>query len=282
MDIQAEIKRIEEEIRKTPYNKATQFHIGKLKAKLAKLRSDLQKKVAKKAGLGYGIRKAGDATILLVGFPSVGKSTLLNRITRADSKVGDYDFTTIDVIPGVLEYRGAKIQILDIPGVVEGVSAGKGRGKEILSVVRNADLVLIMIDASDTKAMKQLDVIEDELHKAGFRLNQKPPDVIVQKKNSGGISIGSAVKLTKVSKKDVKSILQEFKISNAEVTIREDISQDQLIDSVMKNRVYVPSIVVANKIDRLTGWNSYSGTSFLKSYSPINMTPRQLFLEKLC
>lgn len=250
MDIQEEIKEIEEEIKRTKYNKATQFHIGKLKAKLAKLRQDLQKRAAKKAGLGYGIRKAGDATVLLVGFPSVGKSTLLNRITRADSKIGDYDFTTLNVIPGVLEYRGAKIQVLDIPGVVEGASEGKGRGKEILSVVRNADLVLIMVDASDVnKAMKELDTIEDELYKAGFRLNQKPPEVIVKKRNSGGIDAGSAVKLTRVSIGAVKSILQEFKINNAEVTIREDISQDQLIDSIMKNRVYIPSIVVANKLD---------------------------------
>jgi len=250
MDVQEEIKRIEEEIRKTPYNKATQFHIGKLKAKLARLRQDLQKKAAKKAGLGYGIRKAGDATALLVGFPSVGKSTLLNKITRADSRVGEYDFTTLNVIPGVLEHKGAKIQILDIPGVVEGVSSGKGRGKEILSVVRNADLVLMMVDASDAdKAMKQLNVIEDELYKAGFRLNQKRPDVIVQKKNSGGISTGSAVKLTKINRESIKAILKEFKINNAEVTIREDISQDQLIDSIMKNRIYIPSLIVANKLD---------------------------------
>lgn len=250
MDIQEEIKAIEEEIRKTPYNKATQFHIGKLKAKLAKLRQDLQRKTAKKVGLGYGIRKAGDATVLLVGFPSVGKSTLLNRITKADSKIGEYDFTTLNVIPGVLEYRGARIQVLDIPGVVEGVSAGKGRGKEILSVVRNADLALIMVDASDTnKAMKQLSVIEDELYKAGFRLNKRPPDVIIKKRNSGGINAGSAVKLTKISIKAVKSILQEFKINNAEVTIREDVTQDQFIDSVMKNRVYIPSIIVVNKVD---------------------------------
>jgi small GTP-binding protein len=250
MDIQEEIKRIEEEISRTPYNKATQFHIGRLKAKLAKLRQDLQKKAAKKAGLGYGIKKEGDATVLLVGFPSVGKSTLLNRITKANSRVGDYDFTTLNVIPGVMEYRGARIQVLDIPGVVEGVSEGKGRGKEILSVVRNADLVLIMVDASDSeKGRSQLRIIEDELFKAGFRLNQRPPEVIIRKRNSGGISAGSAVKLTKITIEGVKSILREFRINNAEVTIREDISQEQLIDSAMGNRVYVPSIVVVNKID---------------------------------
>jgi small GTP-binding protein len=252
MDIHEEIKQIEEEIRKTPYNKATQFHIGKQKAKLAKLRQELQKRSVKKAGLGYGIRKSGDATVLLIGFPSVGKSTLINRITRADSKIGEYDFTTLNVIPGVMEYRGARIQVLDVPGLVEGASEGKGRGREILSVVRNADLVLIMIDASNSgKAIQQLDIIERELHNAGFRLNQKPPDVVVQKRNTGGISVGSAVRLTRMSVEGVKSILHEFRVNNAEVTIREDISQDQLIDAVMGNRVYIPSLVIANKADLL-------------------------------
>jgi small GTP-binding protein len=250
MDVQEEIKKIEEEIRTTKYNKATQFHIGKLKAKLAKLREEQKKRAAGKGGLGYGIKKEGDATVLFVGFPSVGKSTLLNKITSADSKIGEYDFTTLNVIPGVMEYRGAKIQVLDVPGLVKGASEGRGRGKEILSVVRNSDLVLIMIDASKIeKAMKELDTINDELYKAGFRLNQKPPEVRIKKRNAGGISAGSAVKLTNMTIEDVKSIMQEFKINNAEVTIRENITQDQLIDAIMDNRVYVPSIVVANKID---------------------------------
>lgn len=250
MDIQEEIKGIEEELKKTKYNKATQFHIGKQKAKLAKLRQELQKKSVGKAGLGYGMKKGGDATVLLVGFPSVGKSTLLNRITRAESKIGHYDFTTLNVIPGVLEYRGAKIQILDIPGVVEGASEGKGRGKEVLSVIRNADLVLIIIDSSNVeKGMKQLDIIQEELYKAGFRLNQKPPEIIIKKKNMGGIRAGSAVRLTNITMESIKSILQEFRISNAEVTIRENITQDHLIDAIMKNRTYVPSIVVVNKAD---------------------------------
>ena len=250
MDIQEEIKKIEDEIRTTKYNKATQFHVGKLKAKLAKLREEQKKKAVGKGGLGYGLKKEGDATVLFVGFPSVGKSTLLNKITRADSKIGEYDFTTLTVIPGVMEYNGAKIQVLDVPGLVEGAAEGKGRGKEILSVVRNADLVMIIIDATDPeKAIKQMKTIQDELHKAGFRLNQNPPQVIIKKKNVGGISAGSAIKLTKITIEGVKSLMQEFKINNADVTIRENISQDQLIDVIMGNRIYVPAIVVGNKID---------------------------------
>ena len=246
MNREEEIRKIEEELRRTKYNKATQYHIGQLKAKLARLKEESEKR---KAGRGktFSIRKSGDATVLLVGFPSVGKSTLLNRITSAESRTGNYDFTTLDIIPGVMEYRSSRIQILDIPGIVPGASSGKGRGREILSFVRSADLVIIMIDR-----MEQLKIIEKEMYDSGFRLNQKKPDVIIKKTDSGGIRISSTVRLTHVDRKMVKVVLKERGIHNADILIREDVTLDRLIDSVSKNRVYVKSLVVFNKIDLLT------------------------------
>jgi small GTP-binding protein len=247
MDREEEIREIEEEISRTKYNKATQKHIGMLKAKLARLREGEELEAKKKrAGAGYSVRKSGDATVLLVGFPSVGKSTLLNCLTNADSKIGHYDFTTLDVIPGVLEYNGAKIQVLDVPGMVEGASKGKGRGKEILSVMRSADLVVII---AESQKPGQIEALRRELHGGGFRLDQEPPDVRITKKNIGGLNIGSAVRLRKVSKDELESVLHEFKIRNAEVVIRQDITVEQFIDCLMGNRVYVPSILVINKSD---------------------------------
>lgn len=248
MESEEEIKRIEEEIRSTKYNKATQYHVGKLKAKLARLKEDGEKRKKTGKGKAFSLRKSGDATVLLVGFPSVGKSTLLNKITSAKTKTGDYDFTTIDVIPGVMEYNSAHIQILDIPGIVSGASTGKGRGKEILSVVRNADLILIMIDK-----LEQIKVIDRELRNSGFRLNEEPPDVIIKKTERGGVKVNSSVKLKHIDKRMVKIVLNERGIHNADVLIREDLTLDRLIDSTSKNRVYVKSIVIYNKVDLLPG-----------------------------
>ena len=246
MDIREEIRRIEEEIRNTPYNKATQHHIGKLKAKLARLREELEKREARGGtGKGYAVKKEGDATVALVGFPSVGKSTLLNRLTNASSEVADYPFTTLEVVPGIMEYNGARIQILDVPGLIEGASRGRGRGKEVLSVIRNADLILIVTDIFNPDSVE---IIEKELRNAGIRLNERPPRVVIKKMSTGGIRINRIVE-TSLSDETVKNILKEFKIHNAEIVIREDITIDQLVDVLAGNRKYMPSIVVVNKSD---------------------------------
>jgi len=246
MDIIQEIRRLEEEIKRTPYNKATEHHIGKLKAKLARLKEELEKQRQKKSkSTAFSLKKEGDASVFLVGFPSVGKSTLLNALTNAKSEVGDYDFTTLKPVPGMLEYKGAKIQIVDVPGLIEGASKGKGRGREVLSFIRNADLIVIVVDVF---TLHNIDIIKRELYEAGIRLDQKPPEVVIRKRDRGGIKITSTVPLS-LNESTIIEILKENRIHNAEVIIREDITLDRLIDAIMGNRVYIPSITVVNKID---------------------------------
>ena len=148
MGIPEKIKSIEEEIRKTQVNKATEHHVGILKAKVAKLKleQEIRSSSKSKSTGGYNVRRSGDATVALIGLPSVGKSTLLNNLTGANSKVGSFDFTTLDVVPGILMYNGAQIQILDLPGIIRGAASGKGFGKKILSVARSANLVMLLLD----------------------------------------------------------------------------------------------------------------------------------------
>jgi len=245
MGIEEQIKELEEEIKRTPYNKATEHHIGRLKAKLARLREEAEKRQKKGRGQQFSIKKEGDATAVLVGFPSVGKSTLLNALTGAKSEVASYSFTTIKPIPGMLEHKGAKIQIVDVPGIVEGASKGKGRGREVISAIRNADLILII---SDIFNVHQIDVIKKELYEGGIRLNQKPPEVIIKKKVRGGININSTVPLS-IDEETIVEVLMEYRIHNADVLIREDLTIDRLIDAIQGNRVYIPAIEVINKTD---------------------------------
>ncbi len=245
MSLKERIKRTEEELEKTPVNKGTEAHIGRLKARIARLKHQEETKKGSGKGLSYAVKKSGDATVLIVGFPSVGKSTLLNKLTNAQSKVGSFDFTTLDVVPGVLNYRGAKIQLFDIPGLVEGAAEGKGRGKEVLSVVRTADLVLVMIDA---RHPEQLETIEKELEKAGIRLNQKPPRIDLEKHKTGKLVVKSLVK-NNLDTSLVKQVCQEMGFNSGQVVLREKVSVDELVDVLAGNRVYLPGITVVNKTD---------------------------------
>ena len=88
-------------------------------------------------------------------------------------------------IPGVLEYEGARIQLLDLPGIVEGASQGRGRGRQVVATAKTADLILIMLDA--TKSEEQRRLLEIELDAVGIRLNKQKPDVVFKRKTTGGV-----------------------------------------------------------------------------------------------
>ncbi|XP_045477267.1 developmentally-regulated GTP-binding protein 2 [Harmonia axyridis] len=251
MGILEKIAEIEREISRTQKNKATEYHLGLLKAKLAKYRSQLLEPSKKsEKGEGFDVLKSGDARVALIGFPSVGKSTLLSTLTKTESEAASYEFTTLTCIPGVIDYNGANIQLLDLPGIIEGAAQGKGRGRQVIAVARTADLVLMMLDATKKDVHREL--LEKELESVGIRLNKRKPNIYFKLKKGGGLSFNSTCPLTKVDEKLVQMILHEYKMFNAEVLFREDCSADELIDVICANRVYLPCLYVYNKIDQIS------------------------------
>ena len=252
MGIPEKIKAIEDEIHKTQINKATEFHIGLLKAKIARLKRELDENTHGRivstggASAGFDVRKAGDATVVLIGLPSVGKSTLLNSLTNAKSRVASYQFTTLTAVPGMMDYSGSKIQILDMPGIIEGAAAGKGLGKRVLSVARTADLVLMILDVFQPH---HLSLLKKELSEIGIKVDQKPPNVVLEKASIGGVSVNIQVPIA-MTERLIKEILHVYGIHNGRLIIREPgLTDDQLIDVLSGNRIYIPSLTVLNKID---------------------------------
>jgi len=224
-----------------------------LKAKLSKLKRELIEggsKGGSGAGEGFDVSKAGDARVGLIGFPSVGKSTLLTKLTGTMSKVAAYEFTTLTCIPGVIKYKGSKIQLLDLPGIIEGAKDGKGRGKQVIAVARTCNLIVIVLDAM--KPMTHKRIIERELEGFGIRLNKKAPHITLRKKEKGGVIITQNVTLTKLDEDMIRAILHEYKINNAEVVFDCDADEDMLIDIIEGNRKYVPCLYALNKIDEIT------------------------------
>uniref|UniRef100_A0A2P2HZ99 Developmentally-regulated GTP-binding protein 2 n=1 Tax=Hirondellea gigas TaxID=1518452 RepID=A0A2P2HZ99_9CRUS len=252
MGILEKIAEIEREINRTQKNKATEYHLGVLKAKLAKYRTQLLEPVGKKGekGEGFDVMKSGDARVALIGFPSVGKSTLLNMLTNTESVAANYEFTTLTCIPGVIEYKGANIQLLDLPGIIEGASQGKGRGRQVIAVARTADLVIMMLDA--IKGDVQMQLLTAELESVGIRLNKRKPGIYFKQKKAGGLKFNATCQLTKLDEKMVQMILHEYKMFNAEVLLREDCSADELIDVISGNRMYINCLYVYNKVDQIS------------------------------
>ncbi len=94
---------------RTQKNKATSYHVGQLKAKLAKLKRELLTPTSGGgggAGAGFDVARTGVASIGFIGFPSVGKSTLMSRLTGQHSEVAAYEFTTLTSVPGQVTYNG--------------------------------------------------------------------------------------------------------------------------------------------------------------------------------
>ena len=214
-DIQKKIDELEAEYARTQKNKATSYHLGTIKAKLAKLRSELingpggKSAGTKNAERGFDVSKSGDTRVGLVGFPSVGKSTLLTTLTGTKSEAAAYEFTTLTCIPGTMKYKGAKIQVLDLPGIIEGAAEGKGRGRQVISTARTCNIILVVLDSSKPVTHKK--IIEAELFGFGIRINQKPPHIRVTKRESGGVEYQELVQQTKGMNIDVaRLVLKEY------------------------------------------------------------------------
>lgn len=249
------IKEVEDEMARTQKNKATSYHLGQLKAKLAKLKRELINPSSGGGGggggLGFDVARTGIASVGFVGFPSVGKSTLMSKLTGTHSEVSAIDFTTLTTVPGTLKVHGAPIQILDLPGIIEGANDGRGRGRQVIAVARTCNLIFIVLDV--LKPLGDKKIIEGELEGFGIRLNKKPPNITVRKKDKGGIAITNTVPLTNIDHDEIKAVLSEYRINNVDVAIRHPgATADDLVDVIEGNRVYIPAIYVLNKIDAIS------------------------------
>jgi len=241
---------------RTQKNKATEGHLGMLKARVAKLRAELMTPSGGGGGGGgFDVARCGDGRVAMIGFPSVGKSSLLSHLTDTESEAAGYEFTTLTCIPGNVYYNDTRIQLLDLPGIIEGAAHGKGRGREVIAVAKSADLVLMVLDAAKEGVNNHRAILERELETVGLRLNKRPPNIYFRKKAGGGVKFNSTCTLTKLGDDPAKTIgriLHEYRIHNCEVLLREDVTTDQFIDVLMGNRKYVKCVYVYNKIDMIT------------------------------
>ncbi|WP_347922638.1 GTPase ObgE [Pontimicrobium sp. SW4] len=122
------------------------------------------------------------ADVGLVGFPNVGKSTLLSVITSAKPKIADYEFTTLKPNLGIVEYRDYQSFVMaDIPGIIEGAAEGKGLGHYFLRHIERNSVLLFMIPADADDIHKQYDILLDELRRYNPEMLDKERFIAISK-----------------------------------------------------------------------------------------------------
>src|SRR5256886_14253334 len=123
------------------------------------------------------VRREGAAQIALVGPPNAGKSSLLQALSNIQIKTGAYAFTTTRPVPALTRVGGVLVQLVEIPGLIEGASAGRGGARPLLGVLRGADAILFCHDA--TAPIEGLESVMDEVTAAGI----VRPSIIVATKS---------------------------------------------------------------------------------------------------
>lgn len=126
------------------------------------------------------------------------------------------------------------MQLLDLPGIIEGAKDGKGRGRQVIAVARTCVLIFMVLDV--LKPLEHKRILEKELEGFGIRLNKSPPNISYKRKDKGGVNLTLAVPQSTLDLASVRSILSEYRVHNADVSLRCDATADELIDMVEGNR----------------------------------------------
>jgi uncharacterized protein len=124
----------------------------------------VQKRVTHRDSIA--VRREGAAQIALVGPPNAGKSSLLQALSNIQIKTGAYAFTTTRPVPALTRVGGVLVQLVEIPGLIEGASAGRGGARPLLGVLRGADAILFCHDAG--APIDELRAVMDEVSEAGI------------------------------------------------------------------------------------------------------------------
>src|SRR3954462_7417210 len=156
------------------------------------------------------------ADVGLVGYPNVGKSTLISRISSARPKIADYPFTTLEPNLGVVAVGDARDEVsfvvADIPGLIEGAHTGAGLGTQFLRHVERTRLLVHLVDVSDSSGRddvtKDVEVILGELASFGANLETKPMLMVASK-----IDVANKDKLAKLKRYCKKQKLKLYEIS---------------------------------------------------------------------
>ncbi|MBC7130778.1 50S ribosome-binding GTPase, partial [Candidatus Bathyarchaeota archaeon] len=235
-----------------PKHKGTAKLCAQVKKQMAALRREIEESKRKRAGKGgpkFFIEKEGAAQIVILGLTNVGKSSLLTRTTNAKVEVSSAPYTTTEPTPGMLQYEDIQFQLVEAPALMEGAADGRAWGLRTLTLARNADGLILMVDL-EANPIIQLSIILEELEKARILVSKPRARVEIERKHMGaGLRIIIFGKLIDCTFKDVEQLLRSYGVTDAIVKIFGEANLDDIEDAIFESTIYKPAIILANKMD---------------------------------
>jgi len=244
------IRALEEFISLVPKHKGTEKLLMQAKKSLTKLKLQLMKKKELRKGTGihpaFSIPKEEDAQITIFGLPGTGKTALFNYLTRNNVPIGK---TTILPNIGIFKYKGASFQIIDLPPIFSENIDSTPNGRSIIALMRNCDLILITIDA--TQDIKwQVETVTSILKNSRIIYDRPKPPIRFEKLSRGGIQIYGA-NFTNFNLTELKGIIRTLGIQNCILEIYGQVDEEDILNALDKSTVFKKAIIVVTKIDAM-------------------------------
>lgn len=238
--IAEKIKALEEMLREAPNHKGAENLRNEIKQRLSKLRDLQEKQKTQSSRYQVSVKKEGSAQVVILGVTNSGKSTLLAKLTNAKPEIAPYDFTTKLPEVGIMDYKGVKIQFVEVPAINEGFSTSD-MGPTFLGIVRQAELILILSNKTS-----ELKLIKNELANSNIIIDKERPKIRINKSGSGGLTFVGKIK---AGIGEVKKVLREHNIHNATVEFQEVVSLGDFEEVLSEGAAYIKSIVITRKED---------------------------------
>ena len=247
------IQRMQEFLSLVPQHKGTMKLRGQVKKKMAVLRKEMEERKQKqrtgRGGPKFFIEKEGAAQVALLGAANVGKSCLLSAVTNANVSVSPAPYTTREPVPAVMGFEDVQFQLVEAPAVMHGSADGRAWGLQTLTLARNADGLIVMVDLS-RDAVGQLKLVLGELEKARVLVSKPRGRVDIDRKYMGaGLRVILTGRLSDGTMRDVEALLRSYRIGDATIKISGEVTLDDVEDAIFENTTYRPAVVVANKLD---------------------------------
>lgn len=250
--LEEKIRALEEFISAVPKHKGTENLLYWARRRLRELREEQEERRRRRAsgrGPTFFIEKEGAAQIVLLGLTNSGKSLLLKRLTNASVEVADYPYTTRRPVPGMLRFEDIQFQLVEAPALMPGAADGVAWGTKVLGLARNADGLIIVLDASN-KPLHQLKIILEELRKSHIHVVKPRGRVAIEKGRGGsGIRVVLSGRLIGCTVNDVMNLLKSYRIYNALVKIYGEVTIDDVEKAIFGNIAYKPTMILLNKMD---------------------------------